>query len=286
MNWRVELIDDVVRVGTVTGHGSVPVLVVPGRGDSLELRDPVGERLARSAGEVVMVELRGQGASGRLGRDRDAVHVDGFERHLDDVRAVLDRFDDPVHLVAHSMGGLLAAHLLARHPERFASAAISSPMWRFRQPLVLACALAGAAVSFGRAREYAAGEGPFDPVTCVTMRTGQTGPTVSGELEAFIATHREVVRGGSTWGWVAAAARSMAALDTAPLESFAGPVAVASLDRDRTVSLRAHHRVAARFPRGRVVELAGGHDPFFTESAEPWWSTIEALLRGAPPWRP
>jgi lysophospholipase len=282
MKWDEELIDGVVRVQVVPGRGLVPVLVILGRGDSLELRRPMVERLAAGAGRVVVVELRGQGGSGRLGAHRDAVHIDSFDQHLQDVEAVLDRLDQPAHLVAHSMGGLLAAHLLARHRDRFTSAAISSPMWRFVQPLPVARAVATVAVALGRGRHYASGEAPFDLDACITMRTSDLPGSATEALAAFAAARPELVRGGSTWGWVAAAARAMAALDRAPLESFEGPVVVASGRADRTVSLRAHHAVARRFPAGRVVELDSGHDPFFAADAERWWSEVEAPLAGCP----
>jgi lysophospholipase len=284
MPWDVELVDGVVRVGRMAGNGRHSVVFVPGRGDSLELREAVGRRLARHASTVVMVELRGHGGSGRLGRHHDAVHIDDFEQHLYDIDNALHDLSGELHLVAHSMGGLLAAHLLARRPERFASAAISSPMWRFTQPLAVVRALAAAAGVFGRRRSFAAGEGPFDTATCVEMRTGRPGPSPDGTLEHFAEHHPELVRGGSTWGWVAAAALSMSALDGAALERYDGPVVVGSSDADRTVSLSAHRRITSRFPRGRLVDLDGGHDPFTSGGAVRWWSALEGMLRGDPGW--
>lgn len=284
MKWDVELVDEVVRVGRMHGKGPKgTVLFIPGRGDSLELREGVGRRIARHAAEVVMVELRGQGGSGRLGRHPDAVHIDDFEQHIHDIENAIRGLDE-LHLVAHSMGGLLGAHMLARKPHRFASAAISSPMWRFTQPLAVVRALAAAARAVGLRTNFAAGERSFDLATCVEMRTGSTGPSPDRELEHFAENHPDLVRGGSTWGWVAAAARCMSALDGAPLEQFSGRLVVGSCGADRTVSLSAHRRIAGRFPRGRVIDLDGGHDPFASEGAVRWWTAIERMLKGEPAW--
>lgn len=284
MAWDVDMMDEVVRVGRMRGRGRPTVLFIPGRGDSLELREPVGRRLAHHAGSVVMVELRGQGGSGRLGRHPDAVHIDDFEHHLDDIERAIDGISDRLHVVAHSMGGLLAAHLLARRPDRFAAAAISSPMWRFTQPLAVVRPLAAAARRVCGRTTFAVGEGPFDLAACVEMRTGTSGPTPDGALELFAELHPEMVRGGSTWGWVAAAARSMSALDVAALGRYDRPVIVGSCRADRTVSLTAHHRFTSSFPRGHVVELDGGHDPFTSAGAVRWWSAIEETLQGDPDW--
>jgi alpha-beta hydrolase superfamily lysophospholipase len=174
--------------------------------------------------------------------------------------------------------------MLARRPDRFASAAISSPMWRFTQPLAVVRPVAAAACVVGRRTRFAAGEGPFDLAACVEMRTGQAGPTPDGVIERFADDHPGLVRGGSSWGWVAAAARSMSALDAAALERYDGPVIVGSCRADRTVSLDAHQRITKRFSRGRVIDLDGGHDPFTSAGAVRWWSAIEATLQGDPDW--
>lgn len=284
MKWEVERVDEVVRVGRMRGNGQHTVLFIPGRGDSLELREAVGRRIAHHSGSVVMVELRGQGGSGRLGRHPDAVHIDDFEQHLHDIDNAVDGLSGEFHLIAHSMGGLLAAHMLARTPDRFRSAAISSPMWRFTQPLAVVRPLSAAALGFGQRASFAAGEGPFDLARCVEMRVGRPGPTLDGGLEHFVGKHPELVRGGSTWGWVAAAARSMSALDVAALERYEGRVVVGSCRGDRTVSLSAHRLVTSRFRRGRVVDLGGGHDPFMSAGAVGWWSAIEEMLEGDPGW--
>lgn len=284
MKWNIDIVNEVVRVGRMRGHGKHTVVFVPGRGDSLELREAVGRRLTHHANSVVMVELRGQGGSGRLGRHPDAVHIDDFEYHLHDIDNAICCLPDELHLVAHSMGGLLAAHMLARQPERFASASISSPMWRFTQPLAVVRPLTAASRLLRGPTSFAAGEGPFDIAACIEMRTGQPEPTSDGALEHFVEHHPELVRGGSTWGWVAAAARSMSALDAASLERYNGPVIVGSCKTDRTISLRAHHRITNRFPRGRVIDLAGGHDPFTSAGAVRWWATIEETLKGDPDW--
>jgi lipase len=65
---------------------------------------------------VVAPDLRGRGRSGRL-RGRA-----GLERHAEDLVAVLDHLDLTAPLLAgHSMGGFVAAALVARHGARVAS---------------------------------------------------------------------------------------------------------------------------------------------------------------------
>lgn len=65
---------------------------------------------------LVAPDLRGRGRSGRLPGPA------GMDRHVDDLVAVLDHLGLEAPLLAgHSMGGFVAAALVARHPERVAA---------------------------------------------------------------------------------------------------------------------------------------------------------------------
>jgi lysophospholipase len=250
------------RVGTWSGTGRGTVVLVPGRGDSLELREDVAARLADRGLTTVLVEHVGQGGSGRLGRHPDAVHVDDFRVHLDAADRATGRAaqDGPVFVLAHSMGGLVAAHLLARRPHRVAAAVLTAPMWGFGGPVPrpVVRALATGLTCLGRGRDFAAGERPWDLPGCLDMRTAD--PERRAALARFAGRHRDLVRGGSTWGWTAAAARAMAQLDRLPLHAVATPVTAVAARADRTVSGPAIARTARRFPRGRLLVVDGGHD--------------------------
>lgn len=57
--------------------------------------------------------------------------VERFEQYLDGVDALYDaakrEFDLPVHILGHSMGGLIAGHTLLRYPDRYQSAVLTGP---------------------------------------------------------------------------------------------------------------------------------------------------------------
>ncbi len=266
MSWTVTRDPAGARVGTWRAGGPGTVVFVPGRGDSLELREDVASGLADRGLSTVMVEHLGQGGSGRLGRHPDAVHVDDFDVHLDAAARAVDRAVDravasgPVFLLAHSMGGLVAAHLLARRPRRVAAAVVTAPMWGFAGPVPLPVvrALATAMTHLGHGRDFAAGERAWRLDHCLDMRT--TDPDRRAALTGFARRHRELVRGGSTWGWTGAAARAMAALDRLPLETVAAPVTAVAARGDTSVSAAAVARTVRRFPHGRLRTVDGGHD--------------------------
>ncbi len=101
-----------------------PVLLVHGLAEHGGRYDHVAAALTAAGYRVSLVELRGHGLSeGRRG------HVSRWQDYVDDLAAALALLRDPVHLVAHSMGGLVALDAL-RGPvaDRVRSVALSNPL--------------------------------------------------------------------------------------------------------------------------------------------------------------
>lgn len=270
------------RSGDAVG---VTALFVLGRGDSLELRDGVARRLASAGVRVVAIEHVGQGASAGLGRRPDAVHVEDFGTHVAAALREVDRLDGPAVLLGHSMGGLVALHVLAARPAAFRAAVLTSPLWAWSGgvPAWATTAVASVAVRAGWGTRLAIGERPFSPTSCVRMR-GAVGGQADALLE--LASGRpDLVRGGSTWGWGLAASRSMQQLRRLPLADVRTDVTVVSCREDRTISLQAHHDVVRPLPHARVVHLDAGHDPFVAgdEARAGLWEIIGQAVATARP---
>lgn len=100
--------------------GAVPVLLLHGYPDSMEVWDAVAEALADDC-HVIRYDVRGAGASDRPSRRRDY----RLPLLADDLRAVIDAVvpGHRVHLVAHDWGSIQAWEALgmADAPQRFAS---------------------------------------------------------------------------------------------------------------------------------------------------------------------
>ncbi|NBD14496.1 MULTISPECIES: alpha/beta fold hydrolase [Corallococcus] len=98
-------------------HGTPAVLFLHGWLDHSHSFDPLSEFLPE-AWRTVLLDLRGMGESGHAGPGA-AYH---FSDHLLDVEAALDGLALPrVHLVGHSLGGIVALAYAAARPERIQS---------------------------------------------------------------------------------------------------------------------------------------------------------------------
>ena len=119
---------------------------------------------------VYQPEHCGHGRSYRLVDDPSLVHVDRYERYVQDLLAAADvakreHPELPLYLYGHSMGGGIAAATLSERPELFQRAVLSSPMIRPLTagiPWPVAKLLANILCLTGKAKQYVPGGGPFD----------------------------------------------------------------------------------------------------------------------------
>lgn len=288
-----------LRVGRARPAPSLPVrghcLLLQGRGDHLEKHAAAAERLRAAGWDVLSLDWRGQGRSGRLGAAPGLSDVASFDDYLTDLDHVLATVDDlpgPRVVLAHSMGSLIGLLHLLERPTTVQRAAMMSPMWGFAgtPPLPVVRLVAGAAGVLGLGLRAAAGETAADPAAGITGSGMATDdPAGRAELDRLARAHPDAVVHGSTWRWTAAAARAMAVLRRADVSDVTTDVLVLSSPDDRTVDLAQHRLVAGRLPRARVVEHPGGHDLLHGPAPvreKVWRDVLDHLAgAGAPPGR-
>jgi pimeloyl-ACP methyl ester carboxylesterase len=126
---RLEVAGRTTRILRAHGEGADPQLLVHGLGGSaptwIEVIAPLAER-----GPVVAVDLPGFGRTPAL--ERDQLTVRGYRDFVLRTADALgwDRFT----LHGNSMGGLVATHLAARHPDRVSALVLVSPALPPRLP--------------------------------------------------------------------------------------------------------------------------------------------------------
>lgn len=110
------------------------VVISPGRIESYVKYPEVAYDLFQRGYDVMIIDHRGQGRSGRLLADSHRGHVVNFADYVEDFtrfyqQAVLPLGYRQHFALAHSMGGAILAQFLARQPQAFAAAALCAPMF-------------------------------------------------------------------------------------------------------------------------------------------------------------
>jgi lysophospholipase len=115
-------------------HDSV-IVICPGRIESYVKYAELAYDLFRLGYDVLIIDHRGQGRSGRMLSDTHRGHVSQFSDYVDDFAAFWQQEVQPGpwrkrFILAHSMGGAIATLFLQRHPQHQCNAiALSAPMF-------------------------------------------------------------------------------------------------------------------------------------------------------------
>lgn len=111
------------------------LVIVPGRAESYLKYQELCFDMFQYGYSVFILDHRGQGLSDRLIKDKQKGYVDSFEFYINDLHTFIKSHVQPYtdelkkpYLLAHSMGGLIAARLMQKSPDIIQAAALSSPM--------------------------------------------------------------------------------------------------------------------------------------------------------------
>jgi pimeloyl-ACP methyl ester carboxylesterase len=118
-----------VRIHFATKGSGMPIVLIHGRGESLEswMANGVFQELAKDH-HVIALDCRAHGTSGR---PHDPAQY-GREMALDVVR-LLDHLQIfQAHVIGYSMGAMIASQLITLHPERFVSAVLGGGAGRLQ----------------------------------------------------------------------------------------------------------------------------------------------------------
>ncbi|MGL4859993.1 MAG: lysophospholipase L2 [Enterobacteriaceae bacterium] len=124
---------------TQPGHRQA-IVVIGGRTEGYLKYQELLYDLFHCGYDVLMMDHRGQGLSGRMLSDPERGHVVNFSDYIDDLQTfwqlcVETQGYEQVYSIAHSMGSTILALLLARHRVSVTAAALIAPMSGIRFPI-------------------------------------------------------------------------------------------------------------------------------------------------------
>jgi lysophospholipase len=250
----------------------------------------VGELLARGFA-VATVDWRGQGLSDRLLDDPRKGHVDDFAsfgRDLDVfMTEVAPSMPKPWVALAHSMGGNILLRAAHDHSGWFSAVVLSAPMLglRFGSPGArrAAAAVAAGCSLLGLGGRYLPGgtpkgadEVPFEE-NILTHDEGRYAI-----YQALVRTEPKLGLGASTFGWLAAAFRSMA-LTAAPayLAAIKTPVLIVAAAQDGLIDRVALEAAANGLPNGELATVEKSRHEILMERDDcrsVFWAAFDAFI--------
>lgn len=262
------------------------ILFMGGRGDFYEKYLEALAHWHQQGWAVTAFDWRGQGGSGRLGKDPFTGHIDDYATWVGDLRAFWRDWSATVSgpriAIGHSMGGHLALRATAEAAIDPAALVLCAPMLGLRDgnmPDWLMHTVARLMCRLGD---------PARPAWKWSEKPGQPpdsrGDLLTHDPERYAdelwwrAARPEVVMGPGSWRWVERAYASMRWLARPDvLAQVRQPVLLLATDQDALVSFKASARAAEWLPQCELVNFGARARHEILREADP--ARMEALAR-------
>ena len=241
---------------------------------------------------VATMDWRGQGGSSRMTDDSRKSFVGDFHDYDEDLDALMNWIVSPMLTggrkpiaLAHSMGAHNLLRYLVRYPSSFSACVLCAPMIgiSFRgQPEFLVRAVTAWQMLRGNRAGWVWGMEARDPHN-MTFAT----QLVTGDHQRFERTQMllrqdpDLRMAGATWGWLAAALRSMDWL-RGQAAAVTTPLLVVGAGKDRICLTPQAKAFARQAPQAEYTEIAGAEHEILMERSpirSEFWSRFDAYMK-------
>ncbi len=229
--------------------------------------------------DIFVIDHRGQGASSRMLEEHEKSHVEKFSDYVDDfdffVRNVVkpkENYAGGVSLLlAHSMGGAIAAGFLQRHPLAVDGVVLSAPMFeintgRFSEGMATSMAFAMNLIP--RDNNFAPSQGPYNP----DLEFAKNRVTRSEDrfrMNKYLLNEHVGLRvGGTTNSWLLESLRFSQMIRAIP-NLFQVPTRLLQAGADQFVMPEGQETICVGSPRFcKIVKVEGAEHELFMERDE------------------
>lgn len=264
------------------------IVLLQGRGDFIEKYSELMTDMHAAGFAVATLDWRGQGLSGQMTPPPRRTYIEDFDRWILDAQqwlasAEVQSLPHPRVLLAHSMGSHLGIRLLHAMPGFFARAVLLSPMLGLRTgplPERSARAMTACALQLRQQYRFAPGQCAFDKIIPAIRYARLTSdPARFAHEQQAIAKNPGLAIGGVSFGWVAAAYRSLDVVRSPGYaETIQTPTLICLAGHEVLVDNKASRTFAQRLPYGQVIEIAGARHELFQERDTIRTPLIETII--------
>jgi len=267
------------------------VIILHGRTEFIEKYFEIIANLRRRGFAVAAFDARGQGGSARLLADRRKGHVRDFADYVNDFdtlmqEVILPDCPPPYHVLAHSMGGMVALLSAERVRTQVERMVITAPMIALARLSSRRLAQAtGFPMYFGLGESFMPGHGATVLQTRPFAGNLLTSdPKRYGRALALVEAEPSLGIGGATIGWVNSAMRASCRMAD---PDFAGkvpmPVLLVLAGSDTIVSNRAAESFSRRLKTTAHLQIPGARHEILMERDEfrdQFWAAFDAFMDG------
>ncbi|AJI93980.1 prolyl oligopeptidase family protein [Yersinia ruckeri] len=225
-----------------SSHHTKVVMLVTGRIESYVKYPEVAYDLFQQGYDVMVLDHRGQGRSGRMLPDPHRGHVVNFDDYVEDFSQWISIELSNSHYLeryalAHSMGGAILLRYLMRDPTAFDAVALCAPMLGIHLPMPkwLAHRIVNWTESHKKFRDYyAIGTGQWRPLPFIVNMLTHSRERYRRCLRHYADTP-EIRVGGPTYHWVRESLNASEQI-IAEADKITTPVLLLQASEDRVVS--------------------------------------------------
>lgn len=222
---------------------------------------------------VFIIEHRGNGRSGRLGKDIGQISVEKFDNYIEDFKQFIEEkvipnsYNKKIILFAHSMGGGIGTVFLEKYPQYFNGAILSSPMHQINTgntPAFIADMLSRIWVCFGKGNEYMPGQKSYNGQRRFPSRSTNCEERYNYQYDKIL-KNKSFQTGGASAKWYFEASKATRYIrNKKNISKVKIPVILLQAECDTHVIADAHYKFAKYADNCEVIIVANGkHETYF-----------------------
>ena len=232
--------------------------------------------------DVLLFDHRGQGYSTHLLKDSEKGHLDEFRFYVDDMAKIIEKVTalfsySTQHLLAHSMGALIATYYLSNCDHRINKAVLSSPFYGIplkhpiRDELIIALMN-----MLGLGERYVFGKGPYQQAH-LEYNELSFCKTRMKWMNRVNRKNPAIHLGGPTFRWVHLCLNAIKRLSQV-IPKIEIPILILQAEKEKIVDNKNLEKLTALFPNAQCKVVFNAKHEVLFEQDELRQETISKIL--------
>lgn len=276
----------IAKVPSKQGITKGTIVLLQGMGGFIEYYLDIMENMASKGFDVLTMDWRGQGDSGRFTDQPTLLYVDNFDSYVKDLNIFLsnnDKLKRPIIFLASSMGGNIAIHYARRFPKSVDAVVALAPMIKINTtpyPYPIAETMVNFLVSLGLGRNFVFGYQPFSYEHCVQ----NYNPAKNGDKKTYmrdcelLKKKPQLAIGGPSFQWLKAAFQASSVFENEDfLRQIKTPFLILSSKYDYLVNTEAQAQICHFLPNCQIQVYEDAHHNILKDQANIIYKVINAV---------